>query len=874
MDINKLCVHCMNETGGTKGTPCPKCGRILGQMGEVTHQLKPYTILQGKYLVGDVLGEGGFGITYIGFDLNLEMKVAIKEFYPNGYAVRESANTSRLTVYAGQNAEAVYKWRESFLKEARSLGKCSHLSGVVGVRDFFQENDTAYIVLEYLEGMTLKSYAKSLGGRIGARSLLPALEPVMAALGEVHRQGLIHRDISPDNIMLLPGGQMKLLDFGAARDYTAGDEKSLSVMLKPGYAPEEQYRSKGKQGPWSDIYAFAGTIYKCLTGVTPPEAMERMRMDELRRPNELGAGLEPGQEEALLKAMSVFAEGRYQTMEEFRSALYAKGAASGAAGAEQPMEGQGIGMPVGQAGVSQGQVTGGGYARPMTNQPVTGQPTGMPMPQTGMPQGTYASQPAQGGFSQSGQTSGQAPGQNKPGLQELIKKLTGEHRNILIGAAAGLAAALIVVLAVRMPGGDKSGDSAVLASGNGEATQEESGAEAPEASESASQPDTGSEESGTEASAEPNAESDTGPEGSVLSANIPVVEDERVWKQAYLDYLFSGSSDLFNRVDQYKYDFIYLNDDEVPELFVRGLDNAEGDHLLYYGDGKIVHEYIAFGGQSYIEREGLFLNESGRMGYYPSTVYAFNGESLEGVLGIGFDYNDESGYPVEDEAGNMVLQHLYVNGEETDYTEEEGVNMLREAFDSRRSKSLSVWGEGIDFETVKLFLSSQGDWNTFAANVVQDDTAIHRYELVVADVSWSQAFQECIQRGGYLARINTYEEFIAITNQIRNEDLKRISFWVGSSCPEGSIEYHWITEDGRAVPGCINTMEEFASCWLDNEPSFYGSDENGDRVLENCIHLIYRSAEDGFFWNDAPDDILSAASFYSGKIGYICEYED
>ncbi len=324
MDINKICTHCMTEVNQEKGMPCPICGHVLGQTMEITHQLKPLTILQGKYLVGDVLGEGGFGITYIGFDLNLEMKVAIKEFYPNGYATREAVSTNALTVYSGQNAETIYKWRDNFLKEARSLGKCSHLPGVVGVRDFFQENNTAYIVLEYLEGTTLKNYAKSMGGKIPASMLLPALEPIFIALEEVHRQGLIHRDISPDNIMLLPGGQMKLLDFGAARDYTEGGEKSLSVMLKPGYAPEEQYRSKGKQGPWSDIYALAGTIYKCLTGVTPPEAMERMREDGLRRPNELGAGLSLAQEEALLKAMAVFAEGRYQTVAQFHDALYVK----------------------------------------------------------------------------------------------------------------------------------------------------------------------------------------------------------------------------------------------------------------------------------------------------------------------------------------------------------------------------------------------------------------------------------------------------------------------------------------------------------------------------------------------------------------------
>ena len=324
MDINKLCPYCMTEVDKEGNTTCPHCGCDFSKVFEVRHQLKPYTILAGKYLVGGVLGEGGFGITYLGFDLNLEIRVAIKEFYPNGYATRESQSTNALTAYAGKNMDTVYKWRDNFLKEARSLAKCSHLSGVVGVKDFFQENNTAYIVQEYLEGKTLKKYCKERGGKLPVEQLLNSLEPVILALGEVHKEGLIHRDISPDNIMLLKGGQMKLLDFGAARDFNEEGEKSLSVLLKPGYAPEEQYRTKGNQGPWSDIYAMAGTIYKCITGITPPESMERMRKDELQKPSALGIAIPPHIEKTLLKAMEVYAEKRYQTIEEFHKALYAQ----------------------------------------------------------------------------------------------------------------------------------------------------------------------------------------------------------------------------------------------------------------------------------------------------------------------------------------------------------------------------------------------------------------------------------------------------------------------------------------------------------------------------------------------------------------------
>lgn len=328
MDMNRLCPHCMREIKEEMSGSCPYCGYQSSHAADIQHQLKPFTILSGKYLVGDVLGEGGFGITYIGFDINLEVRIAIKEFYPNGFATRESNVTSELTAYQGQSMETVYKWRDNFLDEARRLAKCSHLSGVVGVRDFFQENNTAYIVQEYIEGMTLKDYAQSAGGKMPAGQLLAEIKPVLDALAQVHREGIVHRDISPDNIMRMDNGQMKLLDFGAARDFAASGEKSLSVLLKPGYAPEEQYRTKGKQGPWSDIYAFAGTIYKCITGVTPPESMERMRQDELRRPGELGAEIAPDAERALLKALSVYAEDRYQSIEDLCRDLYGSGQAA------------------------------------------------------------------------------------------------------------------------------------------------------------------------------------------------------------------------------------------------------------------------------------------------------------------------------------------------------------------------------------------------------------------------------------------------------------------------------------------------------------------------------------------------------------------
>ena len=324
MNYNNLCPHCMREIQKNGKGTCPYCGFDDTYAPELTHQLRPFTVLNGKYLVGSVLGECGFGITYIGYDLNLELRTAIKEFYPNGFCRRESSITNTLSPYGGSQGESFEKWRSRFIKEAKSLAKCTNLSGIVGVKDFFEENNTAYIVMEYLEGQTLKEYLNRQGGKLPVGWALQALEPVMVSMSQVHRAGIIHRDISPDNIMITTDGMMKLLDFGAAVDLMKEEERSLSIMLKPGYAPEEQYRTKGKLGPWSDVYALAATIYKCITGITPPEAMERMREDQLAAPGSLGINMPPSVEAALLKGMSVYADNRYQTMDEFHHALMAR----------------------------------------------------------------------------------------------------------------------------------------------------------------------------------------------------------------------------------------------------------------------------------------------------------------------------------------------------------------------------------------------------------------------------------------------------------------------------------------------------------------------------------------------------------------------
>lgn len=318
MDPEMLCMGCMGQRTSMEG-PCPFCGFDETAGERPLHHLPYRTILNGKYLIGKAIGEGGFGITYLGWDLNLDMKVAVKEYYPSGHVTR--GNTS-VTSYSGESAEFYEMGKTKFVSEAKTLAKFYSLPGIVGVKDFFNENNTAYIVMEYLDGITLKQYLEKCGGRMNPGQVLQWMRPVIRSLAEVHKAGLIHRDISPENIMITKENQVKLLDFGAARSVSVNGENSLSVMLKPGYAPEEQYRTHGEQGPWTDIYALCATIYRCMTGSIPPEPLERMRRDILLSPTQMGANLPPQQEAALLKGLSVYAGDRFQRVEDLEAALY------------------------------------------------------------------------------------------------------------------------------------------------------------------------------------------------------------------------------------------------------------------------------------------------------------------------------------------------------------------------------------------------------------------------------------------------------------------------------------------------------------------------------------------------------------------------
>ena len=312
------CPYCMERLGDIEG-PCPHCGNDPLSYTALPHHLPPETVLQDRYVVGRALGEGGFGITYVGLDKVLGLKVAIKEYFPSSMAVRDASVSLVITGRYGGSIEGFDQGMEHFLSEARVMARMDKQRAIVGVRDFFEANGTAYIVMEFVEGITLLNYAKSLGGRIEPDELFPMLEPLFKALGALHAEGLLHRDISPDNIML-ENGIARLIDFGCAREGTDGS-KTMTVILKYDYAPIEQYNQKG-QGPWTDVYALAATIYRCLCGQAPLRAVERLTGDSLIPPTAMGVALSPAQERGLLKALALRVSDRTKTMMEFHDDLY------------------------------------------------------------------------------------------------------------------------------------------------------------------------------------------------------------------------------------------------------------------------------------------------------------------------------------------------------------------------------------------------------------------------------------------------------------------------------------------------------------------------------------------------------------------------
>ncbi|MEE5989488.1 MAG: protein kinase [Lachnospiraceae bacterium] len=317
-EIKKICLRCMRVSDDPE--VCPFCGREKRGQQTWSKALAPGTILNNKILIGNILGKGGYGITYIGYDMLLEYRVAVKEFFPDEMVDRSEDGSSVLVLDA-VNKDEYDKETKAYLREARILAEFSKFPGIVAVKDFFYQNNTAYLIMEYLESGNLRKYIDSHGGWLPVDEALEKMEPVIAILGRVHQSGLIHRDISPDNIMLDEDGSIKLIDFGGSRKLGFANQQVF--LGKWGFAPLEQMLSKlSEQGPWTDIYGICATLYCMMTGDIPQSSFERNEKDELINIADYTIQIDKKVAAAIMKGLSMKPEDRQQSVEELYHDLY------------------------------------------------------------------------------------------------------------------------------------------------------------------------------------------------------------------------------------------------------------------------------------------------------------------------------------------------------------------------------------------------------------------------------------------------------------------------------------------------------------------------------------------------------------------------
>lgn len=312
------CNSCFKEYDNELGL-CPYCGYEAGAQTDEPFCLSPGTEIADRYILGKMLGIGGFGITYKAWDKKLNITLAIKEYFPSGLVNRLPGNSEVILVATKREREFVYG-KTRFLEEARNMARFSTHKNIVNVFDFFESNNTAYIVMEYLDGKTLSEVLQSQNVPLPYDYCVNVAVDICAALKSIHSENILHRDISPDNIMICSDGTVKLFDFGAAR-FSSGVENRVTVIVKPGFAPPEQYDKVNRQDARTDIYALGATLYYAVTGQKPEESTNRKIKDELLAPCQVDRDIPEYLSTAIMRAMAVEPQYRFASAEEFEKAL-------------------------------------------------------------------------------------------------------------------------------------------------------------------------------------------------------------------------------------------------------------------------------------------------------------------------------------------------------------------------------------------------------------------------------------------------------------------------------------------------------------------------------------------------------------------------
>ncbi len=321
MNLNTLCINCFKETGGEQ--VCMHCGFLQTDRPRQACHLFPKTILNNRYIIGTVVNNGGFGVVYKAYDMKLETIVAIKELLPtqNGIVTRMD-NDPRVIPLDEEKAQRFAYLKEKFLAEARTIAQFYDCDSIVRVKDFFEANDTAYYVMEYLDGITLSQYIKMYSGPMDSNSAIGIIKPIMEAVNVIHSANIVHRDISPDNIFITEDNRIKLIDFGEA---CVNESVSIdNVVLKPGFSPPEQYNTEDKAVFGCDIYSIGAVLYFMVTGERPQESIDRLKKDNLQLPSKKGVKIDSNVEKAIMKAMALRDSTRFKNVKDFILAIEGK----------------------------------------------------------------------------------------------------------------------------------------------------------------------------------------------------------------------------------------------------------------------------------------------------------------------------------------------------------------------------------------------------------------------------------------------------------------------------------------------------------------------------------------------------------------------
>lgn len=739
MDYSRLCINCMHEKAGDSHI-CSHCGFDDRTYVYPPYVLQPFTPLNGKYIIGKMLGSGGFGITYIAMDTALDRVVAIKEFFVQQSMYRHTTVSSDVTVSnLSHSQEKVYEVnRIKFEQEAKTLARLTNMPGIVRVYDFFRENNTSYMVLEYLSGMTLKDYVKKQGGKLSFDEVIQKLTPVMTSLDLLHKTtlasdvsqgkvaeqqtGIIHRDISPDNIMVSDEGKLTLFDFGGAK--IQHEVKSYVVMAKAGYSPIEQLQSTDEIGPWVDVYAMAATIYYCLCGHIPVESTRRAaeEKDPLVRPSKEGVVITSKQEQVLLKGLALNYKDRYRSMAEFRNALLgekAEGEGGGQGGSRLPL----IVIPLAVLAFAVGGILA---VRNLNRQSSAGEEAGVET-ETGAETASIVETEPETELQTEEETRAETETETEEETEAETETETEEE------------------------------------------TQRETETETEEETQRVT-------ETETENAREEETESR---ENDVLSADTIIQE----YNLGLLTYNEAAAQ---------------MESSDSPENGKERLDELKASKDAY--------------------RRGI--------------LYAQSSSTAEEAL----------------------EQFQSVVPEDVNY--EDAQEQIQEISSARE-------------ESEKLADTETEAETETAAGALDAGTeeGIHRYDFYYTDGSWSDSFQSCLEKGGYLVHINSQEEMDFLIEGLESYNLRGTRFYVGARREQSDVLYYWMDENNRGYGEAIN----YESWWMDGEPSLY--DSRGDQqYAEDVVELFYSEDEGRWVLNDIPDDLPAYLPGVDYSLGFICEF--